>query len=239
MTEHLPPTILVVAPDMVFRTGISNCLERAGFMVHAVPTGDEALKLIDEAPEHRKPNMLVIEQNLEGLNGIEICSILRTKNNKQLAIILIADEESNLIEIKNEEKVFDEYLIKPFAQNDLINNVKSLLSKTRPTLLAKTLEYKDLKIDLASYKVTKSGREIHIGPTEFKILQCLLESPKKIFSRENLVHYVWGQTAVVELRTIDVHINRLRTALKTTEESTPFIKTVRAMGYCLCLPGID
>jgi len=219
---------------------MSNCLERAGFITQSVATGDEALILIESAPAYKKPNVIVMEQNLDGLRGIEICSILRAKYvTKPLPVILIDTDSKVLDQLKGDAAAFDDYLIKPFAQNDLVSKVKSVLNKVRPTLVSKTLEYKDLKMDLASYKVSRHGREIHIGPTEFKILQCLIESPKKIFSRESLMQYVWGHTSNVEVRTIDVHINRLRTALKSSLDNAPFIKTVRSMGYCLSLPGID
>ena len=152
---------------------------------------------------------------------------------------MIASANEQLEEVKGLDNSFDDYLIKPFAQSDLINKVKSILGKMRPTLLSKTMEYKDLKIDLASFRVIRGNREIHLGPTEFKILQCLMDAPKKIFSREFLMTYVWGPENNVEIRTIDVHINRLRTALKNPNEDLPFIKTVRSAGYCLSLPGVD
>lgn len=240
MATHLPPTILIVESDTIFRTSMSNSLERNGFIVLSVPTGDDALKLVDSLPEYKKPNVVIISYSLPGLSGIEICTILRNKKaEKPIPIILVASGSDMLDEVKGLDNAFDDYIIKPFAQSDLINKVKSLLGKVRPTLLSKTMEFKDLKIDLASFRVTKGLREIHLGPTEFKILQCLIESPKKIFSRESLMAYVWGKSSNVEIRTIDVHINRLRTALKSPSDNVPFIKTVRSVGYCLSLPGID
>jgi two-component system phosphate regulon response regulator PhoB len=217
---------------------MSNILERNGFTVLTVNTGDEALKMLDNMSEYKKPNIIIINYNLPGLSGIEVCTILRTKKLiKPIPIILIATENTKLDEVKGLENAFDEYLIKPFIQSELISKVKAILGRTRPTLLSKTVEYKDLKIDLASFRVMRGSRDIHLGPTEFKILQCLMESPKKIFSREYLMNYVWGQNNNVEIRTIDVHINRLRTALKNSNEDLPFIKTVRSAGYCLSLPG--
>ena len=237
---HLPPTILIIEPDVVFRTGMSNVLERSGFSVIVVGTGEDALKLIDTMPDYKQPNIIIINYNLPGLSGIENCTILRNrKTTKSTPIILITSEHDRLDEIKTLENVFDEYLVKPFAQSDLVTKVKSILGRTKPVLLSKNIEYKDLKIDLASFRVTRGNRDVHLGPTEFKILQCLMESPKRIFTRDYLMHYVWGKTNNVEIRTVDVHINRLRTALKNPNENLPFIKTVRSAGYCLSLPGAD
>lgn len=240
MSTHLPPTILIIEPEVIFRTSISNSLERNGFIILAAATGDDALKLIDSLPEYKKPNLAIIGYKLPGLSGVEVCTILRSRNTSApLPIILIADENDKLDEIKGLANTFDDYIVKPFAQSELVNKVKALLGKVKPVLSSKIMEYRDLKIDLASYRVTKGAREIHLGPTEFKILQCLVEAPKKIFSRESLMQYVWGKSTNVEVRTIDVHINRLRSALKSSSDEIPFIKTVRSMGYCLSLPGID
>ncbi len=237
---HLPPTIMIIEPDVVFRTGMSNVLERSGFSVVVVGTGEDAFKLIDTLPEYKQPNIIVMSYALPGISGVESHAILRDrKTTKSTPIILVSSEHDRLDEIKSQENTLDEYLVKPFAQSDLVTKVKSILGKIKPTLLSKNIEYKDLRIDLASFRVTRGSRDIHLGPTEFKILQCLIESPKRIFSRDHLMYYVWGKTNNVEIRTVDVHINRLRTALKNPNERLPFIKTVRSAGYCLSLPGAE
>jgi two-component system phosphate regulon response regulator PhoB len=237
---HLPPTILIIEPDVVFRTGMSNVLERSGFSVMVVGTGEDALNLIDNMPEYKQPNVIIINYNLPGLSGVQNCTILRgKKTTKSTPIILIISEHDQLDEIKNLKNVFDEVMVKPFVQSDLVTKVKSILGRIKPVLLSKNISYKELKIDLASFRVTRGNRDIHLGPTEFKILQCLMESPKRIFSRDYLMNYVWGKSNNVEIRTVDVHINRLRTALKNPNENLPFIKTVRSAGYCLSLPGVD
>ena len=111
-----------------------------------------------------------------------------------------------------------------------------LLGRTKPDLQTKIISFKDIKLNLASYKVMRAGRYVHLGPTEFKLLQCFVENPTKIFSRKDLIQYIWSDRTDVELRTIDVHINRLRTALRLPHEHVPIIKTIRASGYCLNLP---
>jgi two-component system phosphate regulon response regulator PhoB len=237
---HLPPTILIIESDVVFRTAMSNALERSGFSVIVVGTSDDALNLIDNLPEYKQPNVIIVNYNLPGVSGVQNCTILRSrKATKSMPIILIVPEQDQLDEVKSLKNIYDEIMLKPFIQSDLVTKVKSILGKLKPALLSKNIVYKDLKIDLASFKVTRGSRDIHLGPTEFKILQCLMESPKRIFSRDYLMHYVWGKSSNVEIRTVDVHINRLRTALKNPNENLPFIKTVRSAGYCLSLPGVD
>ena len=238
MLSHLPPTIMVIEPDIITRTSASNSLERSGFNVMIASNSDEALAILKATPEYKKPNMFVIASKLEGLSGIELCTILKLKQNlKSAPIIMIANVEDSIQSAQGLDNSFDDYLIKPFAQSELALKVKSWLSKTKPELKSKLLNFKNIQMDLASYKVSKNGIEIHLGPTEFKILQCLIETPTKIFSREDIMHYVWQSKDNVEVRTIDVHINRLRTALKQPHENITAIKTVRSAGYCLEIPG--
>lgn len=238
MSSHLPPTIMVVEPDTIVRTSLSNALERNGFNVVNVSTSDEALKMPEMLPVYSKPNVIVISTKLDGLSGIELCTIFKTKKStRPTPIIMLADKEDGIEKIQGLENGIDDYIIKPFPHNELIRKVKNLLSQSRPELKSKTLEFRNISMNLASYKVTKNGIEIHLGPTEFKILQCFIEAPMRIFSREEIMTYVWQTRNNVEVRTIDVHINRLRAALKQPHENIPIIKTVRSAGYCLELPG--
>lgn len=238
MSSHLPPTIMIVEPDTVVRTSLSNTLERNGFNVINVGSSDEALKMPEMLPIYSKPNVIVISTKLDALSGIELCTIFKTKNSTKLTpIIMISEKEDGVEKIQGLVNSIDDYIIKPFPHNELIRKVKSLLSKSKPDLKSKTLEFRNISMNLASYKVTKNGIEIHLGPTEFKILQCFIESPMRIFSREEIMNYVWQTRNNVEVRTIDVHINRLRAALKQPHENIPIIKTVRSAGYCLELPG--
>ena len=235
MAFHLPPTIMIIDPDTVSRTTASNLLERAGFNLITSTSDDDALKKLKAFTEFEKPNLIVVSNKLGDLSGIELCTILRTKK-ITAQIILIAEKEDRVESLKGTTNAFDDYIIKPFSQVDLTYKIKMLLGKSKPNLQSKIIAFKDIEMNLASYKVVRAGRDVHLGPTEFKLLQCFIENPTKIFSRKHLIEYIWDDRTNVETRTIDVHINRLRTALKLPHEHLPIIKTVRCAGYCLNLP---
>lgn len=237
MTSHLPPTILIIDNDLVSRTASSNALERNGFIVMTKSNPDEALKFLETCSENSKPHLIIINSALEGLSGIELCTIIKTKKPfSQVPVIMISEKESTIVQLQGLENSFDDYIIAPFTNNDLISSVKSILGKSKPVLRKKVLSFGNLKMDLMSYRVTKNNREVHLGPTEFKILQCFIEEPHRIFSRQDLMDYVWDKRENVELRTVDVHINRLRSALSEPGQHAHSIKTVRSAGYCLELP---
>ncbi len=238
MISHLPPTIMVVETDVVARTSISNTLERNGFNVVVFETSAQALNLLNNVTKHSIPNVVIANFNLKDISGMEFCNLLRTNDTlKNIPIIITAVIGDNIKSQEHLENGFDDYIVKPFAQAELIQKIKIILGKTKPSLKPKTISFKDLTIDLASYKVRRNNRDIHLGPTEFKILQCFVESPSKIFSRKELIQYIWGSNSDVEMRTVDVHINRLRSALKHPYENIPLIKTIRSAGYCLNIPG--
>lgn len=229
---------MIIEPETVARTSISNTLERNGFNVVVFESYTNALNIIDTPLPYSMPDVIITTFHLGDLSGIELCKLLHSKNHtKNIPIIITASIEDNIKSMENIEDGFDDYIIKPFAQAELIQKIKIILGKTKPSLKPKTLSFKDLTIDLASYKVKRNHRDIHLGPTEFKILQCFVEKPSKIFSREELIHYIWGKNSDVEMRTVDVHINRLRSALKHPYENVPLIKTIRSSGYCLNIPG--
>lgn len=234
MTSHLPPTILIIDNDLVSRTTASNTLERNGFIVRTKSTPDESLKFLDNCSESSKPHLIIINSALEGLSGIELCTIIKTKKAfSQVPVIMISEKESTMLQLQGLKNSFDDYLIAPFSHNDLISSVKIILGKSKPVLRKKVLSFESLKMDLMSYRVTKNNREVHLGPTEFKILQCFIEEPYRIFSRQDLMDLVWDKKENVELRTVDVHINRLRSALSEPGQHSHPIKTVRSAGYCL------
>ena len=237
MTVHLPPIILVIDPDPVSRTSASNVLERNGFAAVTKSNGEEALRFMDTASEYQKPHMVIVNSKLEGLSGIEICTILKTKSGEnKIPVVFIAEPGEDVVSLCGLDNSFDDYLVRPFGQNELAAKVKVVLGRSKPVLRNKVLAFGNVKMDLMSYRVIKNNREVHLGPTEFKILQCFIEAPHRIFSRMEIMTYVWGSQDNVELRTVDVHINRLRSALSEPGQSEPTIKTVRAAGYCLELP---
>lgn len=184
-----------------------------------------------------KINIILIDQKLANLSSVQLCTIFKTNDyTKNIPIIMIGNCNSQIQKIKGIESGADEVLDSPLQIDQLltvINNV-SLRIRLQPT--HKKLSYQQLNMDLLNYKVSKSGQIIHLRPTEFKILQCLMEYPKKILSRKDITSYVWGHENQVAKRTIDVHINRLRLALNKVAKDEYYIKTIRAGGYCLGLP---
>jgi two-component system phosphate regulon response regulator PhoB len=238
MNDNLAPKVLIVDDEEAIRTMLSYNLERHGFNVLQASDGDEALSIINQAD--KKPDIIILDWMLPGLSGIEVCTILRTKaTTRTIPIIMLTAKGEEFDKVKGLESGVDDYIVKPFSPNELVARIKAILRRTRPVFTTKILEYKDLKMDMASYRVSRGNKEIHLGPTEFRILQCLMEYPKRVLSREHIMAQVWGYDSQVEPRTIDVHINRLRTALKADNEELPFIKTIRSAGYCLGGPGND
>ncbi len=232
MQSHLPPTILVIDSDLVSRTAISNILERSGFIVLSKNNSSDALRLFDS--KSTKPHLVIVQSKLTDLSGIEVCTLIKTKQSSaKIPVIMVADNSDSLDELMNLENGFDDYIPSHYNSSDIISKVKHVLNKHKPDLRKKILSYGDISINLMSYKVIKNKREVHLGPTEFKILQCFVEDPKKIFSRIEIMEYVWGKAKNVEPRTIDVHINRLRSALSEPGQSAHSIKTIRSSGYCL------
>ena len=236
MTEN--PNILLINSDASLLTVLSYNLERYGFIVNAAKHSSEALS----ATEHSEPNLVIIDDAIDSLPenktpAIELCKILKSKSqHKELNIILLTSNP-NKYQNSDSEQYFANILTKPFAPSELVSRIKSLFTQVRPISTNRYLEYKDLKMNVGAYKVTRNGRNIHLGPTEFKILQCLMEFPNKILTREHIMKHVWGYNSQVELRTIDVHINRLRAALKNDNkrDDAPVIKTIRSSGYCLSI----
>ncbi|MCH9754184.1 MAG: winged helix-turn-helix domain-containing protein [Alphaproteobacteria bacterium] len=237
MTAHLPPTVLIVDSNIVSRTTSSNALERGGFIVNITENGNGALEFLSSATDQQTPHVILINAKLDGLSGLELCTIIKTKKNfSNIPVLMIADEDVNIQDLHGLENSFDDYIQKPFIQTELIAKVKNILGRFKPALRKKVISFDDIQMNLLSYRVVKNNRIVHLGPTEFKILQLFVEEPRKIFSRQELMTYVWGNNSGVELRTIDVHINRLRSALKDPGQKQSTIRTVRSAGYCLELP---
>ena len=234
MVEKLPPKVLVVETDEILRTALSNTIERYWFTVFKVGDADQALK----SCFLNKPNIAIISSRIQGLTAIEMSAKLRKISGyENIPIVYILDQGENIENYKVNDNTFNEYLIRSFTPNELMTSIKILLRKSKPVFQDKIIRYKDVSMDLATYAVYRNNRKIHLGPTEFKILQLLLQSPKVIFSRQQIIDYVWSSNNDIEHRTVDVHVNRLRSLIKEGKELLPFIKTVRSAGYCLSLPG--
>jgi two-component system phosphate regulon response regulator PhoB len=231
MVDNLAPSVLIVEDEEAIIVMLRYNLERNGYIVHTTSDGNEALDLIKEI----KPDIILLDWMLPGSTGIEICSRIRANEDiRSIPVIMLTAKGEESDRIKGLDSGADDYIIKPFSPSELIARMRAIFRRMRPAFSEKILSFGDVKMDLSSYKVTRGGNEVHLGPTEFRILQCLLEYPKRILSREVLLTQVWGYDSEIELRTVDVHINRLRAALRLSDsKDAPFIWTIRSAGYCL------
>ena len=225
----MKPKILIVEDETAVITLLRYNLEHQGFEVDAVSDGEEALIAVDENP----PDLVLLDWMLPQLSGIEVCRQLRRRpNTKQLPIILLTARGEEADTVRGLDSGADDYITKPFSPAELTARVHALLRRSRPALSDEALTVEDLQMDLAAHRVHRSGREVKLGPTEYRLLRHFMEHPGRVFSREQLLDAVWGRDVYVELRTVDVHIRRLRKALN--ENGDPdVIRTVRSAGYAL------
>jgi len=204
-------------------------LEREAFRVDHTPDGEEALMLAKEAP----PDLILLDWMIEGVSGLEVCRRLRrTPGVAQVPIIMITGRDEESERILGLETGADDYLAKPFSPRELVARVGAVLRRSRPAQSSEQLRFADLEMDLAGYRVRRDGRNIALGPTEFRLLRHLMEHPRRVFSRERLLNAVWGRDREIEIRTVDVHVRRLRQALDAPGKPE-LIRTVRQAGYAL------
>jgi two-component system phosphate regulon response regulator PhoB len=225
----MKPLVLIVEDEAALVTLLRYNMEREGLRVVSAGDGDEALLLAAE----EKPDLILLDWMLPQTSGIEVCRQLRRKPETRGVPILMLTargEEADLV--RGLDSGADDYMIKPFSPAELVARVRALLRRSQPHLHEEKLTFQDLTMDLAAYRVRRGERDIHLGPTEFRLLRHLMSHPGRVFSREQLLDAVWGHDVHVELRTVDVHVRRLRKAINQPGESDP-IRTVRAAGYCL------
>ena len=225
----MKPLVLLVEDEEALLTMLRYNLEREGFEVATAINGEEALIVIDE----RRPDVVLLDWMLPLVSGIEVCRQLRRgPDTRDLPIIMLTarGEEGDKIRALNAGA--DDYITKPFSPSELTARLNALLRRARPALAADTLTYGDIVMDLAAHRVSRQGRPIALRPTEFRLLQFLLEHPSRVYSREQLLNTVWTPDTYIEPRTVDVHIRRLRKALNA-DGMPDIIRTVRASGYSL------
>ena len=225
----MPARLLVVEDEDALSALLDYNLQKEGFDVRLSADGEEALLLIEED----KPDLVLLDWMLPGLSGIEICRRIRARpETRDVAVIMLTARSEEDDRIRGLDTGADDYLTKPFSIPELVARVRALLRRSRPTLSAEVATFGDLTLDRETRRVRRADREIHLGPTEFRLLDCLMQRPGRVFSREQLLDLVWGRDVYVEARTVDVHVGRLRKALNRRGERDP-IRTVRAAGYAL------
>ena len=205
-------------------------LNRCGFSFIKASNGDEALQLIEE----HSPDLVILDWMMPNMSGIEVCRILRSRaETKQIPIIILSARSEDSDKSLGLDTGADDYISKPFSPKELISRVKALLRRSRPSLINDILEYNNLKLSLSEMIVTFENKPIKLGPKEFKILTLLMERPGHVLSRSTLLDLVWGHGVYVDERNVDVHMSRLRKAIKSVSGDKNIIRTVRDGGYGL------
>jgi two-component system, OmpR family, phosphate regulon response regulator PhoB len=223
------PTILLVEDEAALVALLRYNLEREGFAVLEAPDGDEALLQARE----QKPDLILLDWMLPLVSGIEVCRQLRRHpETRAIPIIMLTARGEEGDKLRGLDSGADDYVTKPFSPSELIARIRAVLRRARPAPADEVLRYGDVIMDLAAHRVRRNGRELHLGPTEFRLLRFFLENPGRVFTREQLLDRVWGRDIYVEPRTVDVHIRRLRKAINGPKERD-LIRTVRSAGYAL------
>jgi two-component system, OmpR family, phosphate regulon response regulator PhoB len=234
-TASTLPLALVAEDEPAIATLIRYNLERAGFQVLVAVDGAQALRL---AGEYR-PDVLLLDWMLPVLSGLEVCRQVRLgSTTRDIPVLMITARGEEDDRVQGLETGADDYLTKPFSPAELLARIKAVLRRTRPgsTTSLDRLAFADVVMDLTTHTVTRSGGEVKLGPTEFRLLRHFLQNPEAVFTREDLLASVWGGNVHVELRTVDVHIRRLRKAMNG-ESNIDLIRTVRSAGYALTARG--
>ncbi|VAV94293.1 Phosphate regulon transcriptional regulatory protein PhoB (SphR) [hydrothermal vent metagenome] len=221
--------ILIVEDEAALATLLEYNLEKEGFDVSLSADGEDALLRIEESP----PDLVILDWLLPKVSGIEVCRRIRARSEtRNLPIIMVTARAEEDDRIRGLDMGADDYLTKPFSTNELIARVRAVLRRIRPGLAEDKVSVGDIVIDRVSHRVMRGEHEIHLGPTEFRLLDHLMQHPGRVFSREQLLNAVWGSDVFVEVRTVDVHIGRLRKALNKYGQGDP-VRTVRSAGYVL------
>ena len=219
--------LLIVEDEQALSELLRYNFESEGFRVTHCESGEEAeIVLAEEIPD-----IVLLDWMLPSVSGIELCRRMRSKpETRNIPIIMLTARGEEADRIRGLDTGADDYVVKPFSVPELMARVKAILRRSAPDRMAEVLSVSDIELDRAAHKVTRGPREVHLGPTEFRLLEYLMESPGRVLSRSQLLDGVWGRDAFVDERTVDVHIGRLRKALIRGKECDP-IRTVRGAGY--------
>jgi two-component system phosphate regulon response regulator PhoB len=225
----MKPTVLIVEDEAPLVTLLRYNLEKEGFAVCSAADGEEALLQIAES----KPDAVLLDWMLPLVSGLEVCrQIRRAPQSRSLPIILLTARGEEADRVRGLDSGADDYIVKPFSPSELVARLRAVIRRAQPAVGEQTLRYADVAMDLAAHRVSRAGRAVHLGPTEFRLLHHFLLYPGRVFSREHLLDRVWGPHAEVEMRTVDVHIRRLRKALNI-DGCRDLVRTVRSVGYAL------
>jgi two-component system, OmpR family, phosphate regulon response regulator PhoB len=223
------PRLLLVEDDQALAELLEFRFQAEGYDVVTTPDGDEALLYASE----QTPDLVVLDWMIEGTSGIEVCRRLRrNKATAHVPIVMLTARETEDDRVRGLETGADDYVTKPFSPRELIARVAAVMRRIRPALAGETLVVGDLALDATAHRVARRGRTLSLGPTEFRLLKFLMEHPGRVFSRSQLLDAVWGTGSDIEMRTVDVHIRRLRKGIEVPGAPDP-VRTVRSAGYAL------
>lgn len=221
------PRVLVVEDDTDISALLFYNLTKEGYQVTLSQDGEEALMLVEENP----PDVILLDWMLPKVSGLEVCRRVRAKADcANVPIIMVTARGEETERVRGLDTGADDYLVKPFQVGELLARIRAVLRRIRPGLAEDQIAVGDIIVDRAAHRVRRNGEEVHLGPTEFRLLEYLMLNPGRVFSREQLLDSVWGADVYVEARTVDVHVGRLRKALKKGDAIDP-IRTVRSAGY--------
>ncbi len=223
------PMVLVVEDEAALVAMLRYNLEKQGFRVDEAVDGQEAIARIAEQP----PDIVLLDWMLPVMSGIEVCrQIRRRPATRDLPVIMVTARGEDGDAVRGLNTGADDYITKPFSMDALLARMRALLRRAGPPASRGQLEFHDIAIDQSAHRVQRNGRAVHLGPTEYRLLEFLMQHPKRVFSREELLNGVWGRDIHVEPRTVDVHIRRLRKSING-EGELDLVRTVRAAGYSL------
>jgi len=221
--------ILLVEDEPAQREILRYNLNAEGYEVAMAENGDDALLLADEI----RPDLILLDWMLPGVSGIEVLRRLKKRRqNAEIPVIMLSARTEEMDRVRGLETGADDYMVKPYSVSELMARIRTQLRRTRPVSVGEQLEFEDIVLDGDTHRVTRGGAEVKLGPTEFRLLSTLMEKPGRVWTREQLLDRVWGREVYVDTRTVDVHVGRLRKALRGTGGDDP-LRTVRGTGYAL------
>ncbi len=223
----MKPKVLVVEDEEALSVLLRYNLESEGYEVETVDRGDEAEIRLKE----NLPDIVILDWMLPGLSGIELCRRLRARaETERLPVLMLTARSEEAERVRGLSTGADDYMVKPFSVPEFLARVRALLRRANPEQVSQQLKSGDIALDREKKRVHRAEREVHLGPTEFRLLEYLMMSPGRVFTREQLLNAVWGRDVYIDERTVDVHIGRLRKTLTRGKEADP-IRTVRGSGY--------
>lgn len=221
--------VLIVEDEEAISDLLSYNLEKEGFSVAVSADGDEAMVSVKES----RPDLILLDWMLPNVSGIELCRQLRGQSDtREIPVIMLTARGEEEDRVRGLTTGADDYVSKPFSMSELVARMRAVLRRASPAVAGDVASFADLVLDRQLCRVRRGERDVHLGPTEFRLLDVLMQRPGRVFSREQLLDRVWGQDVYVESRTVDVHVGRLRKALNKRGDRDP-IRTVRSSGYAL------